>query len=204
MLKLANKPVVAVDIDDVLAANAEGIIKYTNERWGTNLRVEDYHEHWAELWQVDEEEMERRTHEFVSSGAPKEYRRLNKADEVLRELSKNYKLVITTSRRKVYAADTQEWLDKNLPGIFEEVHFVGIWDQVSEGRIKATKGEYAKQIGADYLIDDQLKHCESAAKVGIKALLFGDYTWNRSDKLPANIIRVKNWQEVLEYFDGRG
>ena len=40
---------------------------------------------------------------------------------------------------------------------------------------KLTKGMLAKEIKADYLIDDQLKHCSAAAELGIPALLFGVY-----------------------------
>ena len=63
-----------------------------------------------------------------------------------------------------------------------------------------TKAEICAEIGADYLVDDQPKHCLAAAKAGIKTILFGDYKWNRDTKLMPNMVRAKNWQEVLEYF----
>jgi len=70
-------------------------------------------------------------------------------------------------------------------------------------RLKGTKNDVIKQIGADYLIDDQPKHCIAAAKAGIKTVLFGDYKWNRDLKLRKNMVRARNWQEVLEYFNGQ-
>jgi hypothetical protein len=50
-------------------------------------------------------------------------------------------------------------------------------------------------------IDDQPKHCVAAADIGIKALLFGEYSWNRTDTLPVGVARVKDWVAVLQYFD---
>lgn len=53
-------------------------------------------------------------------------------------------------------------------------------------------------------IDDQLKHCQAAASLGIKAVLLGDYPWNRTEKLPSGVTRCKDWPAVLEYFNERG
>ena len=47
---------IAIDIDDVLAENAIGFVAFSNERWGTRLSVDDYSEHWSEMWRVDSEE----------------------------------------------------------------------------------------------------------------------------------------------------
>lgn len=64
---------IAIDIDDVLAENAIGFVAFSNERWGTRLSVDDYSEHWSEMWRVDSEEAERRAHAFHDSGIIKGY-----------------------------------------------------------------------------------------------------------------------------------
>jgi hypothetical protein len=76
-----------------------------------------------------------------------------------------------------------------------------MWDVITKDSIHQTKGELLKSLGAQYHIDDQPKHCISALQQGIQPLLFGDYSWNRSVELPEGIVRVKNWQEVTEYFN---
>ena len=58
---------IAVDIDDVLAENAAGFVKYSNEKWGTNLTVDDYDERWGAIWKVDSLEVERRAQEYHNS-----------------------------------------------------------------------------------------------------------------------------------------
>ena len=40
---------IAVDVDDVLAENAAGVVAFSNQRWGRNLTVDDYDEHWAKM-----------------------------------------------------------------------------------------------------------------------------------------------------------
>ena len=47
---------IAVDIDDVLARQVEGLVTFSNQRWGTVLTVDDYDEDWGVMWGVDLEE----------------------------------------------------------------------------------------------------------------------------------------------------
>jgi len=194
---------IAVDIDDVLAANAEGFTKFSNERWGTELAPGDYTEHWAELWKVDFDEVDRRREVIIGEKLFTRHRFFDDAKPVLKKLTKKYKLVIVSSRGRSIQSDTIDWLNKEFKDIFSEIHFAQIWDQplhVLE-RLELTKTEICREVGADYLIDDQPKHCIAAAGAGITSLLFGDYKWNRTIKLETNMVRTKNWQEVLEYFD---
>lgn len=203
MPKPANKPVIAVDIDDVLAMNAQAFVDFSNKRWGTNLTVKDYSDHWHDLWQADDQETQRRIKEYVASGTFRKYLTVQDAREILNSLKKHYRLAVLTARQTSLQPETNAWLDKNFSDIFDEIHYAGIWDLPLEEAIKHNKTAVAQRIGAKYLIEDQLKYAIPAAKAGIKVLLFGDYKWNQLDRLPPNVTRVKNWQEVLEYFNGR-
>lgn len=199
----ANKPTIIVDIDDVIAAHAPAFVEYSNQKWGTNLTIDDYQDHWGEVWRVDYDEREKRAVEYHNSGFIASYGVVDGALTTLKQLKNRYKLVILTTRRRSIDKLTKEWIKSNYPDVFDEIVFSGFFDSPTKESINMTKGEMAKQIGADYLIDDQLKHCVAAAGAGVQALLFGDYKWNRSDNLPVNVTRVKNWQEVLDYFDGQ-
>ena len=200
-----SKKVIAVDLDDVLSASAPAFVQFSNERWGTNLTVEDYHEHWAELWGVDHQEVERRSREYTASKLYRHFKVHDDALEVLRELSQEYKLVIATARRKEQETETLAWLEEHYSGIFDNVYFAGIWDKIDDRSHVRSKSEICSQIEVDYLIDDQPRHCFSVAKdLKIPTLLFGDYPWNRQVKLAAGITRVKDWQAVKAYFfDGQ-
>ncbi len=197
------KRTIAVDIDDVLAANAAGIVSYSNQKWGTHLAPEDFRENWAGMLQISHEEAEKRAKEFHLAGVVGQYPHDETAKAVLKQLGSRYKLVITTSRRQELVKETTEWIAKYFSGIFEEIHYAGLFDDFTENSHLATKAELCQQIGADYLIDDQLKHCLAAAEVGIEAVLFGDYKWNQAATLPPKVIRAKTWSDVLEYFEER-
>jgi 5'(3')-deoxyribonucleotidase len=200
----SNKPIIAVDVDDVLTDSAQAIVHFSNQKWRTNLTLEDYDEHWGDMWKADNAEWYKRADQIFAAkilqGQP-----LNRAVEVLTGLSGAYELVITTSRVRPIAEDTRQWLEENFAKLFGKVHCAGIWEEDSPhmDKAKATKAHLLQAVGASYLIDDQPKHCLAAAELGITALLFGDYPWNRNDVLPKGVTRVKDWEEVEEYFRGR-
>lgn len=192
--------IIAVDIDDVLSAYGDALIKFSNDRWGTNLSAEDIHEDWARMWQIDHQTMQTRA-EALHNELFKSLAHNEEAKPVLKKLSKKYELVIATSRQSKLLGDTKEWIDKYYEGIFSKIHFAGIYDgEYHEHKHKMTKKGLMSEIGADYLIDDQPKHCIAAAEAGVKSLLFGDYPWNRIDKVPKGVERVKTWDEVAKYF----
>lgn len=196
------KKTIAIDIDDVLADNAAGFVAFSNRKWGTNLRPEDYDEHWAKVWAIDNEEVERRATAFHESGVFRTYAHADTAMPVLKRLSLEYNLIIVTSRRLQIQGETLEWVHRHYPGIFsdETIHFAGIWDTIDNHSIHRTKADVVEQLGADILIDDQLKHCQAVVETGRQALLFGDYSWNRLDKLPSGMVRVADWAAVEQFF----
>lgn len=194
---------IAVDIDDVLAVNVPAFIEFSNKTWGTNLTVHDFDEHWQKMWGLDDDEFRKRVDEFDRSSFRIDQEHIQDAPEVLKKLAVSYDLVITTSRRKVYEKETIDWMESRYGGIFQEIHHAGIWDDLTNGAHLATKADLCNQIGADYLIDDQPKHCLSLVGSSVQPLLFGDYPWNNLHDLPQGLVRVHNWQEVLEYFDER-
>jgi 5'(3')-deoxyribonucleotidase len=201
---------IAVDIDDVLAASAAEWVNFSNQQWGTSLTVDDYHEDWAKMWQVDRETESQRARQIYASGMIREFPPDKIAKEVLTELAKDYDLVIATSRVYKVHPDTLAWLDRHYGGIFKEVHMSGIYDRIADGALPTegqhnlTKGQLVAEIGADYLIDDQPKHCLAAAEAGLEAILFGDYKWNKILKaLPPGVTFCRDWLAVREYFSDR-
>jgi uncharacterized HAD superfamily protein len=195
---------IAVDIDDVLAASAEGFAEFSNKQWGMNISAADYDENWAKAWGLPLEKAVKFADDFHALGAFGQYRYIEHAVPVLKKLSARYKLIVVTSRRKILKPETDTWIERHFPAIFEELHYAGIYDSVDDHlhALKQHKAGLCRELGADYLIDDQLKHCFAAAECGMQALLFGRYNWNEvKAPLPKNVVRVSNWDEVEEYFD---
>ena len=191
---------IAVDIDDVLAEHIEDFLKFSNERYGTNFKPEDYHGRWHILWGISHEEVEKRAVNFHIPETLNNFAVVKDAKEVLTELKKKYDLVIVTARPRMTVEATKEWIKNQFTDIFSSIHFVPIW----EPNNKLTKADICRKIGADYLIDDLVRHCNLAAEVGIKPILFDRIKWAQPETPHPKIIRVNNWQEVLEYFNEEG
>lgn len=194
---MSSRETVGVDIDDVVAAHVPSVIQYSNENFGTSLTPDTYNPDWFSMWaELKYEEIMARAEEFHKATVAN-YERIADSDTVLRKLSAKYKLVVITARQRYNVEPTHAWLAQHFEGIFEETHFVPIWEPGN----KVTKADICKDIGADYLIDDLPRHCNLAAEGGIKALLFGDYPWCRDHSVNKDVVRVKNWREVGEYFN---
>lgn len=196
------KPIIAVDLDDVLTNNAQAFADFSNATWGTNLTADDFDEDWNIVWGTEIEETQRRAELFHSDDVFDGFMHKEDALNVLTKLHKNYTLVIATSRREVVRGITESWLERHYAGLFSGVYFTGFFDgKHGVDALKKTKKDLVIEIGADYLIDDQPKHCFGAAEAGLRAVLFGDYRWNQVARLPKGITRCSNWPEVGQYFD---
>lgn len=196
------RKIIAVDLDDVLAANAEAFVAYSNERWGTRLQVDDFTEHWGELWQIDHDEVVKRSEDYHTSGTVMTYRHFPEAKPVLARLSEDYRLILVTSRRRLIEKETRDWINQFFPGYFEDLIFAGFYDDTTNKNPYAqTKAEIIRHLSVDFLIDDHPKHCIAAVKAGIPALLFGDYGWNRDIEIPQHVTRVRGWRDIERYFE---
>lgn len=199
-----SKSVIAVDVDDVLAVENEAVRRFANAAFGHQHTSEDYlkpGEYWG-YWEmvqgVNKEEGARRYGEYLNSGLKGQLEVMPGSLEVLTELKRRYDLIIVTSREAHLVDITQVWLTEHFPAVFRDVAFVAVWT----GEVKGSKAEVCKQLGAKYLIDDNPGHLKLAAEAGIKGVLFGTYGWSSGVDLPSGTVRVGNWHEVKEYFDG--
>lgn len=204
MLRNESKPKIAIDIDDVIAAENEGIRQFTNREYGTEYAPEDflvdgeYWGYWERIWGLEGEKARERYEAFLRSPEKADLKVVEGAVEAINILKKRFEPVIVTSRDGFAIEITEPWLEKNFPTTFGQIEFLAIWKRSRE----ATKAMICKQIGAGYLVDDNATHCNLAAEEGVTALLFGDYGWNRNVELHAEVERVRDWQAVVEYFDG--
>ncbi len=200
------KQTIAVDVDDVLFDEHQSVRLFINNTHGLDLTPEHYNieapywGYWESVWGVGKEEGRKRYQSYVASGVKAEPLVVPGAIEAIGVLKKKYDLVVITSREDTTIELTRAWLSEHFPQTFKSVEFVAAW---STDR-KASKAAIAKEIGASYLIDDGLQHCQAAAEAGIHALLFADHGYSRSYKGGnPRITRVYNWQEVQEFFNAR-
>ena len=140
---------------------------------------------------------------FALPGNFENYDVIPRARQVLEHLSKKYRIIAVTSRRASLMDVTKQWLDANYPGIVEEVVPALIFGEGKKDSHLLTKAEILQEVGADYHIDDQPKHCIGAASVGITGILYGGYPWNKHVEVPDRVVRCDDWDAIQEYFDGK-
>ena len=193
------KPILAIDIDDVLAKHTQGITNWHNAKYGTKHTENDYFSsiHWSQVWGVEEAEAERRAVEFHKDLEHSRFAVIEGSREALAKLAQKFDLVAVTIRRKIVVPTTYDWLSSNFAGLINDVKFVEFWETDK----KQTKAQICLEIGATYLIDDSLEHCLVCADAGIPAIVYGDYAWNRVGSLPPNVTRAKDWGQILELLD---
>jgi len=196
-----SKPIIAVDIDEVLSASAPDFVAFSNERWGTHLEPEDYTEQWLEMWQVDEEEATKRRVAYFESGIVGKHQPMMDAHTALKTLSKDYDIVLVTSRSIQLESETRAWVETHYADTVSAIYFSGIYDSgLGISAFTKTKADVFAEIKPAIVIDDQLKHCEAATDLGIQTILFGTYRWNK-DYEGSNplLTRCNTWQEVLTF-----
>jgi 5'(3')-deoxyribonucleotidase len=194
------KPIIAIDIDDVLADTMEAVRLTVNQQFGVNLQPEHYEvpgQYWGYYESVWSAHGLSITFDDLSEDDIKQqYRPHLGAREAIAQLSKRYAFIAITSRNESWKQLTEAWLEEYFPGMIQKVHFAGNKEHV----LKRSKGEVSAEIGAEWLIDDNPEHCSDAIVHGVKGVLFGNYGWQHT--APEGVICCKDWAAVLEYLDG--
>ncbi len=198
------RPIIAVDIDDVVANVIDSVRLWAVDKTGVEIdeseyrTKDDYWNYYNSIWarhglaekinfdMVLDELAEGQSHIVPIEGAHK----------ALQVLKKHFDIVFITSR-PVYQKDaTRRWLDERIdaeiPVYFSHNPMASV-----DAR---SKGEICMDLGISYLIDDNVGNCQNAEDYGVTPLLFGSYGWN--DDAPERRVRCRTWRNVEEYFDG--
>src|SRR3989344_7146310 len=118
------KPVIAVDLDDVLLLQAEGLIAFSNETWGTDLTLEDYDDDLSKVWPLDADEVEARKRLYHEMAVPL-LKPVEEAREGMEALAKTRDLIVVTARRETLRVASLETLDRYYEGLIQNVVFAG-------------------------------------------------------------------------------
>jgi 5'(3')-deoxyribonucleotidase len=197
------KPIIAVDVDDVLADSTEFWRLEVNKRANINLQTEhwrvpgEYSKYYERIWEahgvnhlisIDDIDGYMMTDQSGVRPVPD-------AIKTLRKLASTYELVVITARNSAQETATRKWLDAVYPDIFDQIYFT--WD--AAGETSRSKGEICAEIGASWLIDDYPGHCKSALEHGVRAVLYGTYGWHTD--MPMGVVHCKTWKDIEGYFD---
>ena len=199
-----SRPIIAIDIDEVLADTTEAVRLITNKRLGVELPQSAYAIH-ADYWGYYESVWEKHELKDISFKDIHEeltnnhltVKLLPGAQFALGRLQRKYDIVFVTARSDDRRKDTLEWFRAWLPEVNADIHFSNHLDKAR----RVSKGELCRQLGAELLIDDNFEHCRSAVDCGLSAILFGEYGWQYSAVEHEGVARCRDWQSVLERLD---
>ena len=191
------KPVIAIDIDDVLIPHESLLVAQYKKHIDAAYPHSDMYS--FDLTAQSEKVRARVVQVMTNYIASEEFftvAPVKEAGAALVLLKQAYRLVIVSVRADFMVDRTKRWLEQHFPKTFEDTRFVQVaeWGQGP----KQSKLNLLQELGVSVLIDDNLRHATMAAAEGIKVLLFGDYPWNKTDNLPKDIIRVRDWDEVVK------
>lgn len=188
-----NKPIIAIDCDDVIIETAPSTLVYYNNTYGTTVELKDFYSNEDSVWGADSNTAIERINNYLNSQEFQEQRPFQEAIKVVMELAEQYELHLVTGRHDFLTEATTNMLHTYFPNIFKSVEFTNFFSDNPR-----SKAAVCSNLHAVYLIDDNLHHATVVAEAGIKVLLYGDYPWNEADNLHPNIRRVKDWYEIRD------
>lgn len=197
-----NKPVIAFDCDDVLVATGALLVDHYNKLHDTNVKPEDFYStDYEHVWRVDPETAIRDLFAYLLTDAYSNLAPMKGAVETLQKLTEHFALYIVTGRPDETEKATHEWVDKYLPGVFEKIVFTNFFKLSDSKGALRTKEDVCEELGARWLVDDHLYHIKNVAAKGITGILFGDLPWEKLASPLPNIIKIKDWEQLGQYFD---
>lgn len=196
--------IIAVDCDDVLTDTLPQVVEDYNKTYSTSLGLEHMYRDVSEVAEVfgvtSEQEAIQRLHAiYRRKGYYEALRPINGAVEAIAELARYCELHVVTGRQSFLEPATHYTLDTYFPGMFRSVVHTNYYrDDSEKDAVHRPKADVCRQLGADILIDDHITHGVDVLQAGVeRAILFGNFPWNRQDVLVTGMTRCQNWEEVL-------
>lgn len=193
-----SRPLIALDIDEVLANIVDYVRLWANDMTGSSLSAGDYYTN-DEFWNYYNAIWERHglsdrvNFDMVlqkMAGNQSDIAVIEGARAAIARLKRSYDIVFITSRPAYQEQATRRWLDEHIDAtipLYISFH-PGINDTAR------SKGEICAELGAKYLVDDNIGNCESAEQYGVTPILFGMYGWN--ENASQHITRCQDWVQV--------
>jgi len=170
------------DLDDTTTNLTEELLQIYDRRYHTNARIEEVKD-----WSFFPKEV----HEEMKSSGYRNLKLIGAAKEILSKLKeKGDKVSIITYRALDYEDDTKDWLERNIPGLYDGVYLTG-----------GPKLEVCRRLGIQLLVDDsKMEILDISNKLGIHTILLRT-SMNR-DVRSSELIRVaESLPDIFEWIE---
>ncbi len=184
---------IGIDIDEVLSETVAGFLAFYNEEHDTHFFFDQIVEYsFSKIFNITPEAEKSELIAFFASTYFAELATVSGSTEAIKKLSKNYELYAVSSRPPQLMKLTSDWLDKHFNGYFEEIILIDSHFDSSKN-----KSSVCIEKHLDYFVEDVLSYAEDCAMTELQVFLL-DKPWNQSRIEDHNIIRVKNWSEIVD------
>lgn len=192
--------VIAIDCDDVIVPTAAGIIENYNQRFHTQLGLQDFYRHEPDnRWGTNDMDVAMaRVNEYLRSKEHAEMAPFQDSVVAINALAKKHELHLVTGRASFLEEMTKDMLNTHFADCFASIEHTNFLVTSESGLVTRSKGEVCRDLDADVLIDDHIVHGESVLEVGVEeVIVFGSYPWNQSEDLPLGMVRCHSWDETM-------
>ena len=193
--------IIGLDIDGVLGDIMDPLNNFYNQKHGTNFKIWDYAHHDLEkTWGCSKEEAVKVVETFYQSPKFLTIQPIPHSQKGIWVLSRNNQFFSITTRPESVRAATDDFIRRNFGTLVKKVVYTGAYVQSASS---INKFDICAQEKADALIEDCLEIAINCSKCGLQTFLLnsplnqlnGEYS---EKDLPSNLIRVKNWLEIVE------
>ena len=194
MIKIAT----ALDCDDTLFPFYGPFLEFFNKRNGTSFTLQDLtHYSLGKSMKITEDKATEEVHNFYNSSELLKLKPNDKAVDACRMLVNiGEKPIVVTSRPEVAREVTKKQLDNHFYSVLSSVLFASNYSRSGEQSLK--KIDLCRSQGINTLVEDAGHIARDCANAGIRVFLFNK-PWNQYE-MPSSVIRVNNWQEIIEKF----
>jgi uncharacterized HAD superfamily protein len=176
------KPILGVDIDNVLADSDVRLRAMIREMCGIDLREVQMTRYEYEAYGVTWEQLGEVFRVF-NADTCRTLKVVPGAKAAMLRLARRYEIALVTSRDPESKAGTEHWLRaKGLP--YDQLHF--------------NDEKHALGIAYHAFIEDRHEHAHRIAETGAAVYLLSR-SWNDRPLAHPNVRRVENWDEILSH-----
>jgi 5'(3')-deoxyribonucleotidase len=180
---------IAVDIDEVLTPFLGGLTKFRRPKIPVRSK---YPYVYRDIYGISERESQKMVREFYDSEEFYNLPLIPYAHQAMVTMKKRgNKLYVVTGRQEVVREKTEEWIERNFPGIFTDVILT---NSFTPNEVR--KSDVCEILSIDRIFDDSIRTCRECIDQGIAATNFiGDpvYPW-----CAPNPIAIQSWKKVCD------
>jgi uncharacterized HAD superfamily protein len=187
-----------IDLDDTCLDLTGALILFHNATYGTNLTREDFTSHkFHRIWGGTPEEALEKVEYFYTTQYFEEMKPIPGSVRAISLLAQKGRLEAITARPTTIKEKTEKQVRTHFGNNFDKI--LHSYNHFTKVQNDGTKLEICLRERVSTMVEDTLEYAMQFANIPtIRVLLFGDYPHNKNGSLPSNILRVKDWDGVLE------